>query len=171
MSAAGRVERAGRLAELRDSLPVPAVSALPVSRSRRARLVARTAECDESDRVRPHSWAEFQRFASQRGITADRCSRPRKGVQARWSADGQELFYLTLEGQLIAVPIALRPDASTLRPGAAVPLFRAKVGAVQGISLHNYIVAPDGQRFLLDTMVEEIPAPISVIVNIKGRGE
>jgi hypothetical protein len=41
---------------------------------------------------------------------------------------------------------------------------------VQGISSHNYIVAPDGQRFLLDTVVEEIPAPISVIVN-ERRGE
>jgi hypothetical protein len=93
------------------------------------------------------------------------------GVQARWRADGRELFYLTLEGQLVAVPMALRPEERTLRPGAAVPLFHAKVGAVQGISLHNYIVAPDGQRFLLDTVVEEIPAPISVIVNVKGRGE
>jgi Tol biopolymer transport system component len=93
------------------------------------------------------------------------------GVQARWRADGQELFYLTLEGQLIAVPMALRPGGSTLRPGAAVQLFRAKVGAVQGISLHNYIVARDGQRFLLDTVIEEIPAPISVIVNVKRLGE
>jgi dipeptidyl aminopeptidase/acylaminoacyl peptidase len=93
------------------------------------------------------------------------------GVQARWRADGRELFYLTLEGQLIAVPMALGPGGRTLTAGAAVPLFQAKVGAVQGISLHNYIVAPDGQRFLLDTVVEEIPAPISVIVNVKGRGE
>jgi hypothetical protein len=30
-----------------------------------------------------------------------------------------------------------------------------------------YIVAPDGQRFLLDTVVEEISAPISLIVNAK----
>ena len=93
------------------------------------------------------------------------------GVQARWRADGQELFYLTLTGQLIAVPIALRPDGSTLRPGAAVPLFRAKVGGVQGISLHNYIVAPDGQGFLLDTVVEQTSAPISLILNAKLRNE
>ena len=93
------------------------------------------------------------------------------GVQARWRADGRELFYLTLEGQLIAVPIALRPDGSTLRPGAPVPLFRARVGAVQGISLHNYIVAPDGQRFLLDTVVEQASAPISLILNAKLQSQ
>ncbi len=93
------------------------------------------------------------------------------GVQARWRADGQELFYLTLEGQLVAVPIALRPEGRALRPGVAVPLFRARVGAVQGISLHNYIVAPDGQRFLLDTVVEQTSAPISLILNAKLRNE
>jgi Tol biopolymer transport system component len=90
------------------------------------------------------------------------------GVQARWRADGQELFYLTLEGQLVAVPMALRPDGRTLRPGAAVPLFPAKVGAVQGITLHSYLVAPEGQQFLLDTVVEQTPAPISLILNAKG---
>jgi hypothetical protein len=88
------------------------------------------------------------------------------GVQARWRADGQELFYLTLEGQLIAVPMALQPEGR-LKPGLAVPLFRAKIGALQGISLHNYIVAPDGQRFLLDTVVEQTTAPISLILNAK----
>jgi hypothetical protein len=83
------------------------------------------------------------------------------GVQARWRPDGGELFYLTLGGRLIAVPMALRPDGRTLRPGAGVVLFQARVGAVLGTSLHSYIVAPDGQRFLVDTVIEQTPAPIS----------
>ena len=82
------------------------------------------------------------------------------GVQARWRSDASELFYLTLEGQLVAVPIAIRPDGRTLRPGSPVPLFRARVGTMQGVSLHHYIVAADGQRFLLDTVVEQTAAPI-----------
>ena len=85
----------------------------------------------------------------------------------RW----QELFYLTLTGQLMAVPIAVRSEGGALRPGAAVPLFRARVGAVQGISLHNYIVAPDGQRFLLDTVIEQPSTPISLILNAKLRDQ
>ena len=93
------------------------------------------------------------------------------GVQARWRADGQELFYLTLTGQLMAVPIAVRSEGGALRPGAAVPLFRARVGAVQGISLHNYIVAPDGQRFLLDTVIEQPSTPISLILTAKLRDQ
>jgi Tol biopolymer transport system component len=91
------------------------------------------------------------------------------GVQARWRADGRELFYLTLEGRLTAVPMAFQPDGRTVRPGAPVPLFQASVGALQGINVHNYMVAADGRRFLLDTVVERTPAPISVIVNVKTR--
>jgi hypothetical protein len=89
------------------------------------------------------------------------------GVQARWRADGRELFYLTLQGQLMAVPIALGANGRSLRPGAPVPLFEASVGATQGIALHSYLVARDGQRFLLDTVVEQPSAPIAFILNWK----
>ena len=82
------------------------------------------------------------------------------GVQARWRDDGRELFYLTAEGQLMAVSIAPSDDRQTLRPGTPVLLFRVSVGSTQGIALPNYLVAPDGQRFLVDTIVEQEPAPI-----------
>ena len=65
--------------------------------------------------------------------------------------------------------MALRPEG--LRPGTAVPLFRAQIGALQGISLHNYVVAPDAQRFLLDRLVEQTSAPIYLILNAKLRDE
>jgi Tol biopolymer transport system component len=93
------------------------------------------------------------------------------GVQARWRSDGRELFYLTLQGELVAVPIAVRPDARSLQPGRAVPLFQARAGPVQGVALHSYTVASDGQRFLVETVIEETPAPISVIVNWNAPGE
>lgn len=93
------------------------------------------------------------------------------GAQARWRSDGRELFYLTLEGQLVAVPMAVRPDGLAVQPGTAVPLFHAEVGEVQSIALHNYIVAPDGQSFLIDRVVEQTAAPISLILNWKGPGD
>ena len=92
------------------------------------------------------------------------------GVQARWRSDGRELFYVTLDGQLVAVPIALRPDG-TLQPGTAVPLFTTRIGAVQGVALHGYIPAPDGQKFLIEELIDEAPPPISVILNWKPRRE
>jgi Tol biopolymer transport system component len=89
------------------------------------------------------------------------------GVQARWRRDGRELFYLTLEGQLVAVPVTLSSSSPNVKAGAALPLFQARIGGVQDISLSHYIVSPDGQRFLLDTIVEEAAAPIVVILNWK----
>jgi hypothetical protein len=37
------------------------------------------------------------------------------GVQARWRADGRELFYLTLDGTLMAVPADLEGNAEPPR--------------------------------------------------------
>jgi Tol biopolymer transport system component len=93
------------------------------------------------------------------------------GVQARWRADGRELFYLTPEGQLMAVPIESVDGGRSLRPGAAVPLFQTRLGATQGVALHSYVVAPDGERFLLDSVVEQQAAPIALILNWKRPGE
>jgi Tol biopolymer transport system component len=90
------------------------------------------------------------------------------GVQVRWRADGRELFYLTLDGEMTAVPIALASDGRSLRTDPAVPLFHAKVGPVQGVALPSYIAWPDGQ-FLIDTVIEETPSPLRVISNWDGQ--
>lgn len=93
------------------------------------------------------------------------------GVQVRWHTDGRELFYLTFEGHLMSVPVAPASDGRSLRPDAAVPLFPTSVGATQGTALHSYVVAPDGQRFLIDTVLEQQAAPIALILNWKRPGE
>jgi Tol biopolymer transport system component len=87
------------------------------------------------------------------------------GVQARWREDGSELFYITLDGQLVAVPITWSSDGQVLEAGVEEPLFPARVGAVQDVALPHYIVSADGQRFLLDTVVEEPAAPITIILD------
>ena len=92
------------------------------------------------------------------------------GVQARWRADGRELFYLTPAGQLMAVPIESINAGRALRPGAAVALFQTRLGAIEGIALHGYVAAPDGQRFLLDAVVEQQPASIGLILNWTPEG-
>ena len=92
------------------------------------------------------------------------------GAQARWREDGRELFYLTLEGVLTAVPITVRPDGRAIQPGAAEPLFQANVGDILGIAQQQYIVMDMGQRFLVDSVVEQAAAPISLILNWKASG-
>jgi dipeptidyl aminopeptidase/acylaminoacyl peptidase len=65
------------------------------------------------------------------------------GYAPRWRGDGRELFYVTVEGQLMAAPVASGgrpPDGLLPRP-----LFR-----FDGHALQDYDVAPDGGRFLLN---------------------
>jgi serine/threonine protein kinase len=83
------------------------------------------------------------------------------GAQVRWRRDGKELFYIALNGELMAVSF----DAAQI--GKPVPLFLTHVGAFQDVSLPHYIPSPDGQRFLMDTVVEENAPPITVILNWK----
>ena len=91
------------------------------------------------------------------------------GVQARWRRDGRELFYLALDGRLVAVPIALSSTGRTPETGTPAPLFAAPVASMLDIALHQYIVSADGQRFLIDSVVEEAASPIVVILNWKPR--
>ena len=87
------------------------------------------------------------------------------GGQPRWRADGLEVFYLSLDGRLIAVPLSWSDSADGPRPGTPVPLFRAHVGSVQGASLHHYIPSPTGDRFLLDSLLEDAAWPLTVLLN------
>jgi serine/threonine protein kinase/Tol biopolymer transport system component len=89
------------------------------------------------------------------------------GAQVRWAPSGRELFYMDPNQRLVAVPVEAVDVKGTLRVGAPAPLFQANVGgAVPPASGPLYMVSPDGQRFLMDTVVDEgPPAPISLILN------
>jgi Tol biopolymer transport system component len=89
------------------------------------------------------------------------------GAQVRWRRDGKELFYITLDGRLVAVPFSIASGGQVAENGSPVQLFPARVGAIQDISLPEYTVSADGQRFLMDTALEETPPPITVILNWK----
>jgi len=46
------------------------------------------------------------------------------------------------------------------------PLYFAHAGPLQDLSRH-YVVSRDGQRFLVDTVVEESSNPITIVLNWK----
>jgi hypothetical protein len=72
-----------------------------------------------------------------------------------------------LDGKLMAAPIRLASNAQTLEAGSPVPLFAPR-GAFTGRP--QYIVSPDGQRFLINTVTEDAStAPITVIQNWKPK--
>jgi hypothetical protein len=89
------------------------------------------------------------------------------GIARRWRADGKELFYVSPHGTLVGVPIVVSADGKTIEPGKPVPLIpgRILVRAYTGAGKPDYAVTPDGQRFLLVVLAEEMPAPITVILN------
>jgi serine/threonine protein kinase/Tol biopolymer transport system component len=86
------------------------------------------------------------------------------GTQPRWRQDGRELFYLGLDRQLVAVPVAFSSDGQTVKVGAPSRLFQTRIGGSNTLQ-GEYLVAPDGQRFLLDTPIRDVTPPITVILN------
>ncbi len=79
------------------------------------------------------------------------------GRLPRWRRDGKELYYVTPDGFLMAVPMS---PGTRLEARAPVQLFH--VEAV----IENYDVTPDGSRFLMSTPAEKVrESPIRVIVN------
>jgi len=88
------------------------------------------------------------------------------GIQPRWSRDQTELYYLGLDGRLMAV--AVKTDATGVKLGTRKALFPTpQVGGARTILRfrQQYDVAPDG-RFLINVPVaESTVAPITVVHN------
>ena len=83
------------------------------------------------------------------------------GVAPLWRADGRELYFHAPDGKLMAVTIE-DPDAMKTSAPTALFSFRPRGQLIAPY----YSVTADGQRFLLNTMVERAPgAPLSAIVN------
>jgi eukaryotic-like serine/threonine-protein kinase len=93
------------------------------------------------------------------------------GAQVRWRHDGKELFYIALDDRLMAVPTHLDSDRQTVRARVPVGLFTTLVGGAVSVNRQQYMVSPDGGRFLLNTVVEGPISPIIVILNWAGSGK
>jgi len=86
------------------------------------------------------------------------------GEQPRWRGDGTELFYLSLDGKMMAVPVTV---GATFDTGSSVALFQATPRQpVSRTDLFVYDVSRDGQRFLINTQVkQEQSQPMTVVLN------
>ncbi len=83
---------------------------------------------------------------------------------ARWSRDGRELFYLSADLRLMAVPIQ---TSASLRIGAAREVFK-----LPGKPWSSFDPAPDGKRFL--AVVPDVVAgeqPLTVVVNWRAEAQ
>ena len=77
----------------------------------------------------------------------------------QWRDDGRELFFLTLDGRLMAASIE---TARGFQPTVPQPLFHTGFVALQNF---GYAAAKDGQRFLISVTDPPGPAPITVVMN------
>ena len=89
------------------------------------------------------------------------------GVEPRWRRDGRELYYLGLDGKLMAVSVK---GDRTFEAGQPAPLFQTTitVNATQPDEAHHYDVTADGQRFLVLSYypaANSAPDSITAVVN------
>ena len=68
------------------------------------------------------------------------------GADPKWRRDGRELYFIALDGKLMAVPIKI---SSVIEAGHPSPLFQTPFPQPGNSTLSYYDVSSDGQRFLL----------------------
>jgi Tol biopolymer transport system component len=84
------------------------------------------------------------------------------GGLPRWRADGSELFYITEDGCIMAVPARRAADGG-IEYGVAQTLFQTRPVPK---TWNLYDVAPDGEHFLVNVPLEWTSAnPITVVTN------
>jgi dipeptidyl aminopeptidase/acylaminoacyl peptidase len=76
------------------------------------------------------------------------------GTRACWRRDGAELFYLSGDNQLMAVPV--RTTGAVFWAGKPVPLFRIDAPGWSGYG-NAFDAAPEGDRFLIQTAATALP--------------
>jgi hypothetical protein len=86
------------------------------------------------------------------------------GMQPEWRKDGRELFYVTPNGELIAVPVTTAEGAFSA--GTALSLFTVDIPEPSAPFPNDYAVSADGQRVLVNSIVDQPARPsLTVVVN------
>jgi len=84
------------------------------------------------------------------------------GGQPKWRGDGKELFFASLDGQLMSVGFRVVGD----RPEVDLPKSLFPIGDFSGPDYDDYAPSGDGQRFLVKVAVSEVqPVHMHVVTN------
>jgi serine/threonine protein kinase/Tol biopolymer transport system component len=83
------------------------------------------------------------------------------GYEPRWRGDGGEIYYLSEDRKLMAVPVSAGPSFDVPKV-----LFQTRVPeGVEAFRTH-YVPTRDGRRFLVNTQTSDpAPNPITVVLN------
>lgn len=89
------------------------------------------------------------------------------GDQPRWRSDGKELFYLSTESKIMAVPVR---TGANFDAGTPMALFQANPREMFATSeLFSYDVSNDGQKFLINTQLKTEMTPMSIVLNWNAK--
>ncbi len=85
------------------------------------------------------------------------------GTYPVWRRDGSELFFVAADGQMMSS--AVKTGGTEFQFGTPKPLFKTRMLAWV-TNFHEFDVSPDGQRFLIGTLIGDTKAaPPTVILN------
>jgi len=84
------------------------------------------------------------------------------GGQPRWRRDGKELFFISSDNKLMAVPMKI---GDTVEAGPPKPVFDLQPIFPALFGIWDYEPTADGQRFLVLTEANTTNAPITVVLN------
>jgi Tol biopolymer transport system component len=82
------------------------------------------------------------------------------GRDPHWRSDGGEVFYAAADGTLMAV--RLKEQAETLQVAAPVALFNLEVDP---LDTSSFVVSRDGQKFLVNRLVEATASRTTILFN------
>jgi eukaryotic-like serine/threonine-protein kinase len=121
-----------------------------------------------SPEASPH-WVAYQSDESGRyEVYIDAFPEPRRktristsgGSYPQWGLGSRELFYVSPDYKLMVAALNLRGDS--VEPSATRELFTLPI---VDIGLSPYEAATNGQLFLVRSTTEQVPKPLTVIVN------
>ncbi len=86
------------------------------------------------------------------------------GTQPQWRGDGREMFFLGLDGVLMAAGVTAAADG--LQAGIPQALFETTVALAANTNRRQYVAMKDGKRFLVNVPDRSAPpSPITVMLN------
>jgi Tol biopolymer transport system component len=85
------------------------------------------------------------------------------GMEPQWRSDGKELFYISSDQTLMSVDVRA---TDTFMAATPKPLFAIGQATRIGYGTRNdYVVARDGQRFLINSTIEQTGTTITVLTD------
>jgi serine/threonine protein kinase len=87
------------------------------------------------------------------------------GALPRWNRNGKEIFYVAPNRMLTSA--AVDGSGAQLKVGATQTLFEIRPRSSR-LDAYPYDVTADGQRFIVNTFIDEVMPPITLIINWPG---